>query len=297
MPHRFCAICGKEINENAPHFGMCTACYLKENPLFELPKKFDLRICLDCYRYSIKEIWIKPGNSDFLAVIKEATHELLLNPLNKNQKLTFSIEIDQNSLIFSSKDLITALEMKIKGSIRDNSLIFNEYILKLLIRYELCNNCLNVRSGSYFTSILQLRVKNPSYFDFLKNVIDEINNFIKEEFNEDDKQYVSKMVDQKNGVDMYLSTIELMNHIISHLKPKYNYILKRSKKLVGRDRQKGKGIYRLKALMKFLPIKKNDIVKIKNEEFVVEQILKNDVLLKNKKGEKLNKSFEYFFND
>jgi len=297
MPKRFCAICGKILDDKSPHFGMCMSCYVKENPLFELPATLKLKICLDCYRYSKKEEWVKPTEDDFLLIIEEAVHNILLKSLERNEVITFSMDIEKNSLEFSSKDLITSLKLKITGKSNENPLIYNEHVVKINIIYELCNNCMNLRSGMYFTSILQLRVKNSNYFDMLKKILDQIDLFVKKEFDEDDRQYISKSVDQKYGLDIYLSTNELMNHIISFLKSRYHFLLKRSKKLVGRDSQRGKGIYRLKALIKFLPIQKEEIIEINNQKFIVEQILKNKVILKNKSNEKVVKDFEFFFND
>jgi NMD protein affecting ribosome stability and mRNA decay len=65
MPRRFCAICGKDIDKTAPHFGMCLECYAKEHPLFELPGKFSMQICIDCGSFNIKEEWIKPKENEF----------------------------------------------------------------------------------------------------------------------------------------------------------------------------------------------------------------------------------------
>ncbi len=297
MPQRFCAICGKILDEKSPHFGMCKTCYFKENPLFELATNFKLKICLDCYRYSKKEEWIKPTEEDFLLIIKEAVYNILLKSMEKNIDITFSIDLNESSLEFSSKDLITSLELIITGKSSERPMISNEQVVKVNIIYDLCDNCTNLRSGNYFTSILQIRVKNSNYFDILKSILDQINVVVDKEFIKDDRQYISKIVDQKYGLDIYLSTNELMNYIISYLKSRYHFLLKRSKKLVGRDSQRGKGIYRLKTLIKFLPIKKNDIIEIDNQKFIVEQILKNKVILKNKKNEKLVKSFDYFFNN
>ena len=115
-------------------------------------------------------------------------------------------------------------------------------------------------------------------------------------FKKDDKQYISKIEDVKLGVDLYLSTNELMKHIVSQLKSKYNFILKRTKKLVGRDTQKGRNLYRLKTLIKFLPIKKNDCIFINKSKYFVENITKNRVLLRDENHVKLIKNF-YFFDD
>ena len=74
MPHRFCAICGKNIDETAPHFGMCLECYLNESPLFKFSEKFSFKICLDCGSYARKEVWILPEKNDTLHIIKEAIY-------------------------------------------------------------------------------------------------------------------------------------------------------------------------------------------------------------------------------
>ena len=88
-----------------------------------------------------------------------------------------------------------------------------------------------------------------------------------------------------------------MNNIIKFLKLNYHFILKRSKKLVGRDTQKGRNLYRLKSLIKFLPVEKNDVILVENGKFIVESLSKNKVILRSEQGTKLIKNFAYFFNE
>ncbi|MFW9784570.1 MAG: NMD3-related protein, partial [Candidatus Heimdallarchaeota archaeon] len=111
----------------------------------------------------------------------------------------------------------------------------------------------------------------------------------------DKKQYISKVLDQKYGLDLMLSTNELLNHIISHLRNKLHFILKRTKKLIGRDIQKGKNIYRLKSLVRFLPFRKNDIIEIENHKYIIDNITKNKIVLKNEDNQKLVKGYSFFF--
>jgi len=88
-----------------------------------------------------------------------------------------------------------------------------------------------------------------------------------------------------------------MNRIISHIRSKYYFILKRTKKLVGRDSQKGRNTYRLKALIKFIPFKKNDFILINNSKYFVEKLTKNKVILRDEKQTKLVKNFSFFFDN
>ncbi len=298
MPNKFCAICGKNLPpENNTHFGFCFDCYLSENPLFELPEGFSFNICFDCGSYSKKEVWSEASENDTECIISEALQKYLLNPIRKKNKINFSIFFDKESYIFSSKDLLISLKVKINGSLIQNSNIKHIQVLKLKLNYILCKNCSNLRGGTYFLTILQLRVKNERQFDLIKEIINEINAYVEKIFKINHKHYISKIEDQKYGVDLYLSTNEIMKYIIKFLKAKYHFLLKRSKKLIGRDSQKGRNVYRLKTLIKFLPIVSNDIILIRDQKYLIENITKNKVILRRENNTKLIKDYSYFFNE
>ncbi|MFX1409662.1 MAG: NMD3-related protein [Promethearchaeota archaeon] len=299
MPNRFCAICGKEISENDPHFGMCYNCYLKEKPLFELPKRFSFNYCMDCGSYSKKEEWVSPKSIDIdlFSIINEAVNKFLLEPYLKKDNIKFSIIYDEKSYVYSSKDLLKNLDIIIKGILKGNTNIKHQETINLIINYLLCKNCTNLRGGTYYVSIIQLRVKDETQFNVIEEAFNNINKFVEKLFEKDHKQYISKVEDQKFGLDLYLSTNELMNYIIRQLRKDYHFLTKRTKKLIGRDIQRGKNLFRYKTLIKFLPIQKNDIVIINNEDFLVENITKNKILLRNKNNLKLIKDYSYFFNE
>jgi NMD protein affecting ribosome stability and mRNA decay len=138
-------------------------------------------------------------------------------------------------------------------------------------------------------------VTDKSQFGVIKEALSQISFFVENLFAKKKTQYISKIEDQNLGVDLYLSTNELMNRIISHMRANFTFILNRTKKLVGRDSQKGRGIYRLKALIKFLPFKKNDAIIINKVAYVVESITKNKVVLRDENSSKHVKNFSFFF--
>jgi len=297
MPNRFCAICGKVISDTDPHFGMCYDCYLKEKPLFDLPKQFSLNICIDCGRYSKKEVWIEPIDNELFPTIKEAIHRFLLKNYLKKGNIEFSIIFDEKSFIFSSKDLLKKFDIIVIGKMKENPTLKHQETININLNYLLCKNCSNIRGGTYYISIIQLRLKDETQFNLIDKVLNEINKYVENLFEKDQKHYITKIEDQKFGIDLYLSSNELMNYIINLLRVKYYFIIKRTKKLIGRDIQKGKNLYRLKTLIKFLPIQKNDTIIIEKEEFLVEKITKNKVFLRNKMNSKLIKNYSYFFNE
>jgi len=297
MPNRFCAICGKDINESAPHYGMCLECYLKENPLFKLDSEFSLNVCLDCLSYSRKKEWHEPEIKDIFHIIEEALNEFMLENILKKDKIQFEIRFEENSFEYSSKDLLKTLNVKVIGLLRENPRIWHSEEIRINLNYELCDNCQKIRGGSYYTAIIQLRVKKEKNFDVINEILNEIQRYTERLFDKDPRHFISQIEDQNYGVDLYLSTTELMNYLISFLNSKYHFLLKRSKKLVGRDTQKGKNVYRLKALIKLLPINKGDLLLInEKDEYLVDTILKNKVILKDKNGEKITKDYQYFFN-
>ena len=297
MPNRFCAICGKKIDGDSPHVGMCLNCYLKEHPLFDLPNKFTIYVCIDCGNYTKKDVWFEPSEDDLFSILSEAVQKFLLKPFIKNSQIEFSLSFDEKSLEYSSKDLLKSTEVLIKGTLKGNPKINHQMAVQLILNNTLCKNCSNIRGGTYFVSILQLRVKDEKQYEFILKILEEINNFAENLFKKDQRQYISKVEDQKYGVDLYLSTNEIMNHIVKFLRSHYHFLLKRTKKLVGRDNQKGKNLYRLKTSIKFLPVSLNDTVLIDEEYYIVESITKSKIILRSKINTKLIKDYSYFFNE
>lgn len=297
MPNRFCAICGKKLDEDSPHIGMCLNCYLEEHPLFDLPNKFAINVCNDCGNYSKKDVWFGPSENDLFSILSETIQKFLLKPLIKNSQIDFSFSFNEKSLVYSSKDLLKSVEVLIKGTLRGNPNITHQMAVQLILNHTICKNCSNIRGGTYFISILQLRVKDENQYEFIQKILEEINNFAESLFEKDHRQYISNIEEQKYGVDLYLSTNEIMNHIIKFLRSHYHFLLKRTKKLVGRDTQKGKNLYRLKASIKFLPVSLNDRVLIDNEYYIVESITKSKIILRSKINTKLIKGYSYFFNE
>ncbi|MHA1914414.1 MAG: NMD3-related protein [Promethearchaeota archaeon] len=297
MPNRFCAVCGKKLDTNSPHFGMCLDCYFKEHPLFELPKSFSVNVCLDCGSYSKKDTWIEPNSDDMVSILQEIIQKYLVKQLGRNNPIETSISFDETTIRYSSRDLIRSVEALIKGKLESESPFFHQQVVKLNVNHMLCRNCSNIRAGTYFVAILQLRVKNENQIHVIQSMLNRINKYTESLFEKDHRQYISKIEDQKTGIDLYLSTNELMNHLVKFLKSDYHFLLKRTKKLVGRDNQKGKNIYRLKTLIKFLPITITDVVLINDQEFIVKGITKNKVVMKNKFNTKLVKPFSYFFSE
>ncbi len=155
-PRRFCAICGKIIDDSSPNFGMCLECYLKEHPLFELPEKFSFKICNECGSYCKNEERVQPKEIEIESIIEEAIRRYLLGRYNKAGNIEFVISFNQENFEYSSKGLIKSATAIITGFLKDNQSITHQQPILVNLQYELCKNCCNIKSGQFFLSIMQL---------------------------------------------------------------------------------------------------------------------------------------------
>jgi len=86
----------------------------------------------------------------------------------------------------------------------------------------------------YYEAIIQIRPYDKKVMDFIKKEIDNR-----------ESVFVSNIVEKKFGIDIYISSQRFAQRIGKKLKEKFNGELKVSRTLHGKDRQKGKLIYRV----------------------------------------------------
>lgn len=91
----------------------------------------------------------------------------------------------------------------------------------------------------YYEAILQLRPKDKKVYDYILKQIKKRKNV-----------YVSKRVELKTGVDLYMSDRRFTQALGKKLKKVFGGKIKLSRKLYGFDRVKGKKVYRVTVLFR-----------------------------------------------
>lgn len=89
--------------------------------------------------------------------------------------------------------------------------------------------------------------KHPNYFEGtlqIRNPNEEVINFIKNQFRNNDKVWISKAVKLKTGIDYYVSSNTFLKQIGKKLKKSFKGELKFSKKLFSRNHLTSKEVYR-----------------------------------------------------
>lgn len=89
--------------------------------------------------------------------------------------------------------------------------------------------------------------KDPKYYEGilqLRNPNEEVMNFIKNQFKNNQKAWISKVVNLKTGVDLYISSNKFLLSLGKKLKKSFKGELKKSRKLHTQNRLTSKKVYR-----------------------------------------------------
>ena len=83
--------------------------------------------------------------------------------------------------------------------------------------------------------------------------------------------------------------------IQSYLTGRYAFIVKTSKKLMGKNPNTGGDLYRTYVLLRYIPFHTNNIIRIKNITYLVKKIQENRIILEDMDNHTLHThNFDYF---
>ncbi len=297
-PNRFCSLCGKPISSSEQFYNnfQCLNCYLKDNPLFLLKEFYYLNVCLECGSFSKESKvrnWISISADNIMEIVKNAVEILFLEPFARKENLDFSIKIDYDNISPYAQN-VEDIFLDVSGTHKKDSNLTHMQKIKVKIKYGHCDKCISLKQKP-IKSIIQLRVRFNEQMYLVEEAFEKIRQHMNTVSEKEPLDYISNIEQVVNGIDISLSTNNQNSKIIRMLKPQYKFITKHSKKLIGRDTQRGKNIYRFKTLIKFLPIAREDIVIINNVQYKVFNIGKNKIYLIDTNGNKIVKSYPFFY--
>ncbi len=297
-PSRFCSLCGKEFFENEKFYEnfSCLKCYLKNRPLFHFQEPFYLNICLECGSFSKDSkvnIWINPSTENLMEIVKSAINYYLLEPYQKKENIKFRIKILEEKISLNAQ-AIEDIYINITGVHLYDQNLNQSQEFKVKIKYGHCDSCISIKQRK-ISAIIQLRVILEEQKSLVEKVKEKIIYNLDQISKKNSIEYISKIEYVKNGIDIFLSIQNQNNRVIRLLKNDYNFLIKTSKKLISRDIQRGKNIFRIKTLIKFFPVEKADEIIIQNNKYEVNKIGKNKVHLLDSSGNKIVKNYQFFF--
>ena len=114
--------------------------------------------------------------------------------------------------------------------------------------------------------INKLKLPRPNYYEGilqLRDINDEIINFVRNQIKKRGNVYITKTVKFSNGIDLYMSSQKFIRILGKKLKKSFGGELKISSTL--HTRRHGKDLYRVNLLFKLTKYKKGSIISVRDE--------------------------------
>ena len=222
---KVCPKCGKTEND-APFIEyFCRDCYLEDNPVVHIPDKLEILYCPLCER-----------------IYTSRWSNFSLEALRDWLKKKIRVDVDDASIGFSfpemNEDEVSFLYIA-KGNVKGAPFELSGKG-EIQLKKMLCPRCAR-ESGGYYEAIVQIRGRNA--FSRAEEVAHMIARE-KGEFN-----FVSKVVDKKEGVDLYVGSRKVADKVARKIEKRYGVKPVRSYTLV--TERDGKRLYRLTVALHF----------------------------------------------
>ncbi len=238
---KFCYRCG-DLEKDVPLIeGLCTDCFLSENPIIKAPEEIDLKICKLCGAYFLDQT---PRDLEGVPSEEylEAAKELALSKIEVLQsgptgmryesfEDSDGVDISLEAEYTSSEDVMVNIYARAKFLEVEKPLEDRE-TLNVKIKETTCEVCSKRKSG-YYEALLQVRGrknlsqgKKRDILEVLREEVERIQERRRDEF-------VSKLEEKHGGIDLYTSSSKLAKNLARLLKREYGAELDRSAELVG----------------------------------------------------------------
>jgi nonsense-mediated mRNA decay protein 3 len=266
----FCPRCGSEDQEL--YEGICTSCFVKEAKIITIPRDLEVTICAHC--------------SSLLKGIKWEDSELSEEEL---VTLTVMENYETSSYV---QDLEVSVEiLTIRGSIYEciihaegnvmGTQIIEEHRTNVKIKKGACPDCSKYASG-YFESVIQIRADKrfPSTKE-LQTIDSIMRGKISSLSVKNRMAYVSDVSMIKEGVDYYIGSYKAARKLTTAVKDVMGGVVQESPRLVGRDKSRGKDLYRIWISIRLPEFQKHDFIEYENRKGQVKGFDGKKILLNN----------------
>lgn len=230
MRNKFCIKCGTEknlVNE------LCLDCFKEETSLLKDLKEIKVVICDSCNKYMNRNSWREGFSKDPRKNIKKIVSEFIENKTiissdAEIKEMDINVDVNESAKFTNGSLLNVEAKLDVIGTI-GNVELEEGYTIPLKIRFSTCNIC-KKKGANYYEAKIQIRPKNERVLKFIKSYCKTKNLFI------------SKIVEEKYGYDVYLSAQKEARNLGNLLKRKFKGELTESKKIFGK--RDGQDIFR-----------------------------------------------------
>lgn len=313
---RFCAKCGQEITANDPIFEgfLCGECAGKETSAYPLPETLQLRQCVFCQAFSLRdpttdheyEWGYQPKDESDVDYITRLLYEYIFFHLEQKHNLVYDLFFPQDLSIAQDADIqirvevVGGTDLRLEnepkqvhsGKSEENiSQIpiqnYQEGIINLRLRRIHCPHCAK-RQGGRFDAIVQIRIQHDRDQSRLPQIMADIQAIDHSANIEHLQNFITHTEQTTNGYDLKVSTNAMARVIISRLRELYPFEIKHSKRLMGIDPENGSRLYRHSTLLRLVPVLRDDRITLDGVSYRVHNLTKKKVILQEIQNEKMH---------
>ena len=253
---RACAGCGRR-----GHFeSLCPACYLGEHPLLGTFRTLDVVLCPKCGRQRLAGRWndVEGVAEAFARTAKRAARPSQGVELTRLSAESAIPPHTREPGVIAEGELTLSVEARVSG-VGDLS---DEYVVPAKVCYEACPRCSKANT-QYFEGVLQLRSVQD---DIRKEVRDELRKHASEGV------HLTSEEKAKDGVDLYVTSGRFLRSFVRELQKRYGGEVKLTAKLFSRDKQTGKELFRVRALIRFPSFRTGDVISLDGKPVLISSV-------------------------
>ncbi len=280
MANLFCPKCGKDVD--VLYDNVCRQCFIEDKKLLEVPPVIYSRICPSCGSVFRRGKWqFKENESE--AIIESVKDNLNINKQVRDLNLTLTPE----QLDYSRYLVHVEAKADIKGMQIDAM-----QDTEVRISWETCNICSRI-SGGYFEGIVQIRADKrfPTQDERkeCRRIAQEVSARAQEKG--DRLAFISKIVELKEGTDIYIGSSKLGKQICRAIIDSYGGRFTESPKLVGQ--KNGEDMYRITFALRLPEFVRGDIISVDDRVIEVQSSGKHVSGIDLETGKRFIEDFEY----
>ncbi len=265
----FCPRCGSEDEDL--YEGICRSCFVKKARIIDVQKDLEITICAHCSSLLKGIKWEDSDLSDeelvTLAVMEN------IKPESYVEDLELSVEII--TIRGSNYECIVHAEATVLGT-----RILEEHSVNVKIKKGVCPDCSKYASG-YFESVIQIRADKRFPSPEELSTIDAIMRAKTRALSVQNRMaYVSDVAVLKEGVDYYLGSYKAARKLVSAVKDVTGGVVQESPRLVGRDKSRGKDLYRVWISLRLPYFQKGDFIEYEGHKGQVKGFDGRKIILK-----------------
>lgn len=230
----FCRQCGKTDEKLIK--SLCPSCFIEEAQIISIPDELEVTICTRCGSIQTKGRWNDSNLSP-----EEIVIQTLLEEVEASED-SFDLKISPEILNIrgSTYECLIGIETRVLGKT-----VYQEYPVKVKLDKTVCPECSKYASG-YYEAVIQIRAdKRPLTAQEIENADKIIKKGINRLWEKNRMAYISQKLEIKEGVDYYVGSYKAARRLTEDLKNMLGGVVKESPRLMGRDKSRGKDLYRI----------------------------------------------------